>query len=74
MNNLYRETGKYDEDAPVVRGTSATPKVGFTGFVSAPSAVNVFPSLAHILGIPSTIGVLGVSTLLRILCLHFLPS
>ena len=43
MNNLYGETGKGDEDEPVVRGTVATPKVGPTVYVSAPSAIKVSP-------------------------------
>ena len=64
-NSLYRETGKGDEDAPVVRGTEATPKVGYIGLVRAPSAIKVSPNLAPKSGISSAIGDLSVLKVLR---------
>ena len=58
INNVYRETVKGDEDAPVVSGTYATTKVGSSEFVSAPSVMKLSPSIEHISAISSAIGVL----------------
>ena len=65
MHNFYREIGKGDEDAPVVRGIEATPKVGCIGLVRVPSAINVSPSLRPKPDISSAIGDLGVLKDLR---------